>query len=535
MRKVNYILAGLAGLFLASCSNEDAPENNVGSNDGKASYIAVKIANPTVSRAPEAGYEYGTGLEAEVKSIVFYLFDENGAAFPLRDDTDPNRDFNKVQTVDENGDPTVPDADPDGAAGDIENVYNPTLSIKHEKGEIPAFIVAVINADLGDKVPNIDALRNMIDAKYGDSESPFVMSNAMTLGGELTKITEENLAETVELAKEHPVRINVERVLAKVRTTLTNPNAPNNNEPTTWLLDVTAEGTETGTPVYAKLEGWDVTNIATNTHLIKNVDGFTATAPWPGWSAEYRSFWANTEGVTVEKYKTPYKDFPVIPAAGWSTRYLMENTNSKQATTIMVKATLVDEAGDPLTIAIWNGLQYAHLDENLTDLKKAMLVSLKGQNRLPWVITSGNIKSEMRPEDFTFKVNPDKKWQSLPELVEGVTLYKTSDATEPMTDEEVKTLFGTLGSAMIWSNGHTYYHTTIKHSVDGASDELTGVVRNHIYYVNVTDVQGLGTPVYDPEQVYDPEDPEYTESSLYAEVRILSFRLVNNDVVLGGE
>lgn len=513
MRKVNYILAGLAGLFLASCSNEDAPDNGTAGN-GNASFLSVKITNPTGSRATD-GYEDGTGIETKVNTMVFYLFDKNGAAFPLKDDTKPNRDFNMVEAEDFGA--------PNEGTGDIESVYNPVLVIKHKKGEIPAYIVAVINADLGDKVANITELKGMIGA-YG-SEASFVMSNAMTADGELTPITAANLAETVELAKANPVQIDVERVLAKVRTDFTT----NNNGTNVWETGETVDNTATGRKLYARLDGWTVTNTATNSYLIKNVAGITDETAWPGWSNDHRSFWANTDGITVSAYETPYKEITDLDQV-----YLMENTDQNNPTTVIVKATIVNEEGNAVTLARWNGVQYANLDESLTELKNAMRTFLKGQNKLPWVATEGG-KSEMRISDFTFIVDPDQKWKAIPTPVANTQFFADATATTPMTAEEVNAVFNMLGTAMIWTGGHTYYHTTIKHSVDGVTDNRTGVVRNHIYDINITDVQGLGTPVYDPEQVYDPEDPEYTESSLYAEVRILSFRLVSNNAVLGGE
>lgn len=515
MRKVNYILAGLATIFMASCSNEDAPVNG-NTGDGNASFLSVKITNPTGSRADGDGYEDGTGIETKVNTMVFYLFDKNGAAFPLKDDTKPNRDFNKVEAEDF--------GEPNEGTGDIESVYNPVLVIKHEKGEIPAYIVAVINTDLGDKVANITELKGKLDAAYG-SETSFVMSNAMTADGELTPVTAANLAETVELAKANPVKIDVERVLAKVRTDFSS----NNNNSNVWETGETVDNTAAGAKLYARLDGWTVTNTATTSYLLKNVDGITDETAWPGWSNDHRSFWANTTGIDVSAYETPYEDITKPDQV-----YLMENTNQNNPTTVIVKATIVDAAGNPVTLARWNGIQYANLDDGLTELKTAMLAFLQGQNRLPWVATESG-RTTMRISDFTFTVDTDQKWKAVPGPIAGTQFFATAEAATPMTEAEVNAVFNMLGTAMIWTGGHTYYHTTIKHSVDGVTDNRTGVVRNHIYDINITDVQGLGTPVYDPEQVYDPEDPEYTESSLYAEVRILSFRLVSNNAVLGGE
>lgn len=57
--------------------------------------------------------------------------------------------------------------------------------------------------------------------------------------------------------------------------------------------------------------------------------------------------------------------------------------------------------------------------------------------------------------------------------------------------------------ALVWNSGMTYYYKEIMH-LNG----LNGVVRNHIYGVNVQKIAGLGTPVYKPDEIIYPETPE---------------------------
>lgn len=63
-------------------------------------------------------------------------------------------------------------------------------------------------------------------------------------------------------------------------------------------------------------------------------------------------------------------------------------------------------------------------------------------------------------------------------------------------------------------------------------NELTpgwfGVVRNHIYKVNLTGIFGLGTPVFDPDEIIIPEKPEEKDVYLAADIRILSWRIVDH-------
>ena len=59
-----------------------------------------------------------------------------------------------------------------------------------------------------------------------------------------------------------------------------------------------------------------------------------------------------------------------------------------------------------------------------------------------------------------------------------------------------------------------------------------GIVRNHIYKTTVTKIAGLGTPVYDPDQVIYPEKPEDNDHYIAAEIDILSWRIVENNYEL---
>ena len=78
----------------------------------------------------------------------------------------------------------------------------------------------------------------------------------------------------------------------------------------------------------------------------------------------------------------------------------------------------------------------------------------------------------------------------------------------------------------------TYYYTDLRHLGTEVTKGLYGVVRNHIYDVNVQSVVGLGTPVYNPDEVIVPQKPGEDETYIAAKINILSWRIVNNDVDL---
>ena len=81
---------------------------------------------------------------------------------------------------------------------------------------------------------------------------------------------------------------------------------------------------------------------------------------------------------------------------------------------------------------------------------------------------------------------------------------------------------------MMWETGMTYYHTNIKHF-----GTATGIVRNHVYNITVNGVMGFGTPVYNPDHVITPEDPdEQPAANLAAQINILSWSVVSQNVTL---
>ena len=82
--------------------------------------------------------------------------------------------------------------------------------------------------------------------------------------------------------------------------------------------------------------------------------------------------------------------------------------------------------------------------------------------------------------------------------------------------------------ALVWKSGMTYYYYEIIHNGTG-SNATKGVVRNHIYKTTVAKIAGLGTPVYDPDQVIYPEKPDENDHYIAAEIDILSWRIVENN------
>jgi hypothetical protein len=117
-----------------------------------------------------------------------------------------------------------------------------------------------------------------------------------------------------------------------------------------------------------------------------------------------------------------------------------------------------------------------------------------------------------------------------------------ADLTKP--DEVVAAanayLSGNVKPATLYKSGQTYYYFDVQHlgnlQDDVAQDGEYGIVRNHIYAININSIGGYGSPIYigtsnivtPPEY---PDDPTGEETSFVsAEVRILSWRIVSHGV-----
>ena len=84
--------------------------------------------------------------------------------------------------------------------------------------------------------------------------------------------------------------------------------------------------------------------------------------------------------------------------------------------------------------------------------------------------------------------------------------------------------------ALLYNEGHTYYYIDIKHL--GTAAAQWGVVRNHVYQIDVNSIKGYGTPVFNPNSnIVTPEYPELEqESFVAARINILSWKVVSQSV-----
>lgn len=590
MKKL-FILAMAFGL--AACSTDKTEMPEVGSGDVETNYLTVNLVATPSTRATEdaANYEDGTDTENAVTSVRFHFFDSDGDAAAVKMVGDTKQSFLDWTTAEINPG--------DGTAPNVEKILAAHLIIETPKGdEVPDSIVAILNPTSAKTYATIDELNKDV-ADYGitATNTSFVMSNSVYAKGG-TKIeavdVSANLRSTPDAAMASPVTIYVERVVAKTSLTAKGLTSKGTVTDETYgelniyeTAPATSDGyTFNGEKIYVKFLGWNVTCHTAKSRLMKEINAgwdsnlFGASELW-NYDPYFRSFWAVNP--TDPKLKWMAKSdenqnwaedtdyiFGSFNKAGDANRataikvgastYMQENASDDKGTgkspehptQVIIAAQLCDEDGKAIEFAEYGFQQFA-----LTN----------SENKNPLIINYANIASlytrvdsqdgdvtkqtytKVQPEDLELKTATQVgKADALTNGRYYVYVQLKADKFEAdkwtlsnadnsayATLAEINAELIKLGPAKVWTNGYTYYYFDIAHL--GTTEDYGdyGVVRNHVYKSDINTLVGLGTPVFDPNETIYPEKPEKEDTYLAAEIKILSWRIVNNNVDLNWE
>lgn len=558
MKRNLLFMSVLVSLFLAGCSQEEIAPNGEDNGNGEAntSYMAVNLVSSDVmgTRAAQ-DYEDGSEAENHVTKVRFYFFNGVGGAVNVKLQNGSYVNYYDWTPGDED------QSDGTNTDDDIESKLKATIVINTKAGDgIPQRIAAVLNpTGLDNNSKSLSDLKAVV-ADYATSgengltsKGKFVMFNSVGGGGEdfsTTLIKDENLCKTEADAIAHPVTIYVERSVAKVRVTLGANLGFTNNK--LALKDKDDKDLKVGgEQVYLQLDGWGLTAETSEGRLVKKIN-----PEWEGawWHTAYRSFWAINSKTATNRYHS-YND---IETSFGTENALYTNENAqltdtdgsegaaKKRTKFILKGKLCKADGTPFTIVRHLGVHFADTEsetetENLTELKKSILGQLSasgnnyyystesgreqiGTGDLQIVVATQEENEDSQNNCYVYaKLTTDAAAKTWYTSLEGGTAIKDG-ATEidgKLANEEI------VDRALVWNSGMTYYYNEIKHLND-----FNGVVRNHIYAINVTKIAGLGTPVYDPGETIYPETPEENDHYIAAQINILPWRVVDEDYEL---
>lgn len=612
MKKLIYLAMAFG---LVACQAEKVDVNGGLEGEVETNFLSINImaANGGGTRAnydSQSGYVDGSADESQVDEILIYFFDNKGTGAPV----DANG-TTSVKTMD------IKEYDEEAERKDAPNVEHKLQAtvilqraVDKNTGKIvdlPTEAIVVVNpngkvkalgtAALVSKKALLDCIDDLGDAEAGK----FIMSSTVYADKGEKQIAvslEGHLAPTKDAAIKNPVKVYVERVVAKVAMALHEDLVNDDN-----LIDTKVEYGN-GKKIYVRFDGWNVTATADQSRLIKEIEPAwpnsidvdnlfqTANEPW-NYANFYRSFWAvNPEGVKLQygPYAEPepengvHNPGKITNANGNPANankffgerkklfaYLQENAGKAPGdvsdnfadaanaapSQVIIAGTLVDENGDPIAL-----VEYADKKFDYDDLDDLFLSYLQPRywHNDPDV---PNGFKQISQEDIEFETawsngeatgDPDSPryhvYAKLTDAAADYTWYKENpkgadgnvDESKEVGVKEVKDALKALGHAKVWKSGMTYYFLNIRHLASPEIEGLTpdkdgykvadaakvpgfyGVVRNHVYKTTINSLFGLGTPVYDPDEVIIPQIPKDEDVFLAAEINILSWRIVDH-------
>lgn len=554
-RVLSSVLASALMMTVMSCSSSDDLNGGGPDNANDKSYLSIRINNVgSVAGSRAAGdYSDGTADENHIESVRFYFFNSDGTPYILKNDgkstgknwLEKNSDLNTENKQNPN----------------VSMISNPLLVIEGNTGASPAVMIAVINPNsldgdkLGDGAKTLDDVKrtSIFSQFYTTGNKNFVMSNSVYVANGVEKcasIVTGFVATTADAAKSKPVDLYVERVVAKVQPTIDATYTADDGRKWTKIdgKDAIKVGVYGTNDIYAVVDGWGVADENGKAELVKQVntawnDENLGISVWT--SPDYhRCFWTSSVAFaagTGAEGNAPvnhsYNDFAARKLTDCA--YTLPNAPTSvnadpyaSTLTKMVLAThLVYKDGEnykPAEICQYRGQEYLHVNDVKTEV---------ANNFADYYIKKGDTRTKLQSSDieFTTDVTGIKDYQvvaTLRTLAAGESLQKKTGTTEEAssyTDVPKETFQNLMNEepAQIRKDGKAYYFIPIRHlGTDPKKLGYYGIVRNHVYSINIQNMYGFGTPVFDPSKVIDPTIPSNDATYLAARINVLSWRVV---------
>lgn len=518
MKTSRILLSLLALATVVGCSEGNEENQVVNPNEGDVSYLAVKLkAAGDLSRAEDTDFEDGSDAENAVESAVFFFFDADGnPANVIKPLTGPNVNYYSTELTF-----TTETTD-----ANIEEVANPVVVISGYKEAVPKQMFTILNYTHTGASLTLDAVRGL-QSDIKSASDKFVMATSVYAEDSEDVVTSAisgvNVANSESAALASPVVVHVERLASKVTLTVAEPDG--------FDLAVQAAGQD----VKVQVLKWGLVSTQDKTKIVKDINpawtdvdlGFAWNDP-----THYRSYWATSVNDWGADFNTFQLDEMTSDPAG--SEYCGENTYAAEAdrTKVVVIAQLQDKSTSaPVELAKWLGLQYAGEDALLQAVAGTLASTIfSGVNNGGGMTYTSISKDDIKcvaTSGYTVTFAPSDA---------GVTKTWYSKSGANYTEVTIATELAKIAPAQVYNDGKTYYTVDVRHlaTEDSGKDGEFGVVRNHSYQINITNIVGFGTPIYNMEQeIVSPEDPADHESYIASEVKILAWRLVSQDAVLG--
>ena len=571
-------LISIALLSLAmACSKENVSSNQGGSDANQ--YMAVDITM-SVGSSTKAPSDYRDGSEAEstvnVKNSIFLFYDAYGNFLTS------GVIYATGDSVDENGNLILKTAN----SPFVEKESHAVIVLGPTRLR-PALVLAVLNYDKCDALKNLslaEANTQVDNNEILTEAGKFTMTNSVFVDGKnivnATPISASSVKETKEEALKSPVQIYVEREVAKVNMKAKD-GLKQTPEGKICFDTPSEESVLDGVKVSARIvvDGWAANAFNTTSYLVKDVPAsWLVTNPFANWyeEAAKRTFWAQDPNYSgSEEYvfgREPAGEpgtYKNVKYLSWndatqnkvdSYNYMYENTTDKASArvnggehanvpTILIAAHVeTSQNGVDWTkqsIYKFGGLFYT--DASLRNYAAEQI--LKGKLHWEYTTAEGLKIASVEPKQVTatFVANVADNSGSVKINVtavtapaEGAKLMKEDNSVIDAANW-AKTVEGIINGEngfniakkelVCFKDGMCYYQVPIKHNQTTA-DVAYGTVRNHIYELTLSKIAKIGNPVFNPEEklvLIPGEEKNYYVS---AELKILKWRVVTQDVVI---
>ena len=518
-------------------------------------------------------FEDGTDAEHNVKDASFFFYDAGEA-------------YAAEASVWNGG-------DADGTANDHIEFNGNTVIVLHgqEKNNFPKYMVTVLNVPDGYKPGStLDAMLATLSGGIyqGNGSNNFIMSTTSYARNNtpyfVTELTADNFHKEPMTDADTPVDVYVERLAAKV-TLDVNDQIDNKTTNGLYKLNVTVAGDDnddaedgtTGADIYVKLLGWGLNATAKNSYMMKNInESWSSTELGFEWNkaSYFRSYWGmsynyndaatdyptNAAGVATDTdCKLNYISAAAAATDLGKSAYCAENTfpaeiasTAAARTSILLKAQICDDSGNPLDMVRYNGMLF-YKDHYLSYVLNALSSSGKLNAWHQTEAAEGTVPAKyaqineshvemINQGDGKVKVQLKK---NTPEQLYTRSGSGTDD--DPYTfkkfgEDEITDVNTKLGDfnesnpATGYTDGLMYYNIPIEHLRAIEGDDLKeanyGVVRNHYYKVTINKLENVGKGIFDPNEVIVPGDDDKTLYYVGASIHILSWKIVNQGVEL---
>ena len=536
MKKKNLFMLALASLAFVACSNEDIVpiediDYDVATDPKGDAWVAVGSITPSQSRGlNNPDYQNGTAVESELKKVRAIFF---------TDDADPKVTADILLTsaqagVDAAGQPT-------GSAGTAFKVPGTSKRILIVANPSPTFqndavkenwstntAYSVVNAALTNTAASISSTNGFMMTNAKGELEPSITAADVTAGlGALGDPKPLTLYKTDAGAKANPLTINIDRVVAKVRVTITQTSSKADISEAKWVLNTTNKSYY---PLSERTPTWLEQ---------QNVPSGGFRAPFDQYKKGSYRIDPNYDGNHAGAYNVYDETHDeVANPIPWHTtgesEYCLENTQNQAGNThdnttqILVKAKYMPKEykkadGTTTTTQETNG-DWMLIDggfytfATLMDwIERELKYKYLNTHPNPAIITTPLTTAFNKYlEGISLTAVPLPATADAAAIALLKTAFEGKKADILLEDDRAKT----VDVLTYYKGGYSFYKAMIKHDDTSlATNELGefGVVRNSVYDISVTKFNDPGYPTIPPVTI-DPDEDDDLRMSILIDV-----------------